>query len=53
MGPQLVILIEIKDIDFVAYEVIHPEMKPSEQMKLLSSMNIKMTNYVLNNNISN
>lgn len=24
------------DIDFVAYEVVHPEMKPSEQMKFLS-----------------
>ena len=53
INQKKVNLDKIKDIDFVAYEVIHPEMKPSEQMKMLSSMNIKMTNYVLNKNISN
>jgi len=27
------------DIDFVAYEVVHPELKPSEQFKLLEKLN--------------
>ena len=41
---------KIKDIKFVAYEVIKPEMKPSEQMNYLSQLNI---DYVLNKNVSN
>jgi NAD-dependent DNA ligase len=31
------------DIDFVAYEVIEPERKPSDQMSLLKSLNIEVT----------
>lgn len=29
-----------RDIDFVAYEVLHPELKPSNQMALLSEQNV-------------
>lgn len=32
---------QLRDMDFVAYEVIEPVMKPSEQMKFLSSMGLR------------
>ena len=32
---------EIRDIDFVAYEVIVPELKPSKQMEMLEKSNVK------------
>jgi NAD-dependent DNA ligase len=35
------------DVDFVAYEVMQPELKPSEQMKLLESLNVDV---VINQN---
>ena len=38
---------KLSNIDFVAYEVIKPEVTPLEQMKLLESMNVK---YVKNCN---
>ena len=32
---------KIKNIDFVAYEVIKPSLKPSEQMEFLETLNVK------------
>jgi NAD-dependent DNA ligase len=32
---------DIRSIDFVAYEVIHPTLKPSEQFALLTSLDVK------------
>jgi NAD-dependent DNA ligase len=31
---------KVKDLNFVAYEVIKPELKPSEQMKLLETLDV-------------
>ena len=36
---------KIKDIDFVAYEVIIPTMKPSEQFEFLKTLDIKMVSF--------
>jgi len=36
---------KIKDIDFVAYEVIVPSMKPSEQFEFLKTLDIKMVRF--------
>ncbi len=42
-------------IDFLAYEVVYPKMRPSAQMKTLDSMNVENVYYettdVLNNNL--
>jgi NAD-dependent DNA ligase len=43
----------IKDIDFVAYEVIHPQLKPSEQMEFLGSQAVDVVRHVTCNSISN
>ena len=43
----------IKDIDFVAYELIKPELKPSEQMKLLKNEKIDTVKYEVKKNITN
>ncbi len=40
-------------LDFVAYEVIQPEMKPHEQMKHLSTLHIKSVIYTYSAMISN
>jgi DNA ligase (NAD+) len=39
----------VNDLEFVAYEVIEPQLKPSEQISLIKSMNIKC---VLSNQIN-
>ena len=36
---------KIKNISFVAYEIICPEMKPSEQLKKLGTMDIEIVHY--------
>jgi len=46
---RIVIDEKINDIDFVAYEVIKPILKPSDQMKLLEYINVKT---VFNENVS-
>lgn len=43
----------LKDIDFVAYEVIHPQLKPSDQMHLLSSQHVDVVRHIISENISN
>tara|TARA_B100000035_G_scaffold234966_1_gene203214 strand:+ start:1230 stop:4589 length:3360 start_codon:yes stop_codon:yes gene_type:complete len=43
----------IKDIDFVAYELIKPELKPSEQMNFLEKLNIKLVKHIVKQNIDN
>ena len=36
---------KVKDINFVVYEVIKPELKPSAQMEFLSKLNVDFVNY--------
>lgn len=43
----------IYDLDFVAYELIQPECKPSEQLERLQAMNMKTVYYVKTDTISN
>jgi NAD-dependent DNA ligase len=44
---------KIKDVDFVAYEVIKPVLKPSEQMSYLRVSNVKVVLNTLEAKISN
>ena len=44
---------KVKDLDFVAYEVIQPELKPSEQMALLTSLDVEVVRFVEEAEISN
>jgi NAD-dependent DNA ligase len=41
------------DIDFVAYEIIEPSLKPSEQMKMLDELNVANVLYETHNEINN
>ena len=41
------------DIDFVAYEVVYPTMRPSAQMKTLDKLNVNNVHYEIVDNISN
>jgi NAD-dependent DNA ligase len=43
----------VKDIHFVAYEVIKPVKKPSEQMELLSTLDINVVVYKFENVLTN
>ena len=43
----------IKDMDFVAYEVIKPDIKPSEQMKMLEELGFKTVQNSTKEDISN
>ncbi len=43
----------IKDVHFVAYEVIVPELKPSEQLTYLETLNVESVTYKIVSNISN
>ena len=42
-----------KDIDFIAYEVIEPVLKPSEQMKFLQSNGFKTVSHITKSDLSN
>ena len=42
-----------RDLNFVAYEVIKPELKPSDQMKLLERMNVEVVLHKTEADISN
>ena len=42
-----------KDIDFVAYEVINPVLKCSDQMKFLENLNVITVKYKVENDVSN
>ncbi len=44
---------EIKDISFVAYEVLYPEMKPSDQMKLLETLDVETVLYSVDKKTGN
>jgi NAD-dependent DNA ligase/DNA polymerase/3'-5' exonuclease PolX len=44
---------KIRDIEFVAYEIIKPDLKPQDQMKLLEELNIVNVLYEIHENISN
>ena len=44
---------KVQDLDFVAYEVIQPEMKPSEQMALLTNANVECVRFVEEKTVSN
>ena len=43
----------IKDVHFVAYEVINPELKPSQQMEFLQSLNVQPVSYKIIDKLSN
>jgi DNA ligase (NAD+) len=43
----------ISDVHFVAYEVIKPDKKPSEQMDFLSTLDIEIVLYNVTSNITN
>lgn len=43
---------KIKDICFVAYEIICPEMKPSDQFKKLETMDIEIVHYDVDNKLT-
>lgn len=43
----------IRDLDFVAYEVIKPEVNPSEQMNMLTEMNVEVVRFLVENSVSN
>jgi NAD-dependent DNA ligase/DNA polymerase/3'-5' exonuclease PolX len=43
----------IKDLHFVAYEVMKPEMKPSEQMSFLKTLDVEIVLYKLESKIRN
>ena len=44
---------KIKDVNFVAYEIISPIKKPSEQLNHLKSLDIETVQYRIDENISN
>lgn len=50
-----IVVESIKDVHFVAYEVIYPVMKPSDQMKFIESHGFECVPYILkpSNQISN
>ena len=43
----------IKDINFVAYEVIKPDLKPSEQMSYLKTLDVECVFYKIESTLSN
>jgi DNA ligase (NAD+) len=43
----------IRDVDFVAYEVIMPSMKPSDQLSYLTQIGVKTVRYEIKNTITN
>jgi NAD-dependent DNA ligase len=43
----------VKDINFVAYEVIKPELKPSAQMDFLKTLDVECVFYKIENKLSN
>jgi DNA ligase (NAD+) len=43
----------VKDVHFVAYEVIKPVMKPSEQMDFLQTLNVEKVRSTIENKLSN
>jgi len=43
----------IKDVHFVAYEVIKPQLKPSQQMEFLQTLNVEPVSYKLVDILSN
>lgn len=44
---------KFKDIEFVAYEVIVPNLKPVEQMKLLDGLNVTNVLYTIEKDVNN
>ena len=43
----------IRDLDFVAYEIIKPEIKPSEQMNMFTDMDVEVVRFIVENSVSN
>uniref|UniRef100_A0A6C0LKA9 DNA polymerase beta n=1 Tax=viral metagenome TaxID=1070528 RepID=A0A6C0LKA9_9ZZZZ len=43
----------IRDLDFVAYEVIKPEYKASVQMKTLTDMDVEVVRFLIESSVSN
>ncbi|MAV56569.1 MAG: hypothetical protein CMI79_03455 [Candidatus Pelagibacter sp.] len=44
---------KVQDLNFVAYEVVEPEMKPSEQMALLTNANVECVRFIEEKTVSN
>ena len=44
---------KIRDLDFVAYELIKPEMKPYDQMMSMSKMSMEVVMFLKKDNVSN
>lgn len=43
----------VQDLHFVAYEIIKPAVKPSQQMDMLATLNVEPVMYQLTNSLSN
>ena len=44
---------KISDLDFIAYEMIRPSLKPSSQMKKLEDFSFQVVQYVFNKDLTN
>ena len=53
INQKKIITERLADLDFVAYELIRPEMKPSEQFNALTDMNIEVARFDVEEDISN
>ena len=53
INSKTIDLDKLADVDFVAYEVICPQLIPSEQMRLLDSQPINVVRHVITETISN
>lgn len=43
----------VQDLHFVAYEIIQPQLKPSEQMEILATINVERVSYQVTDTLSN
>lgn len=53
INQKKIITDRLADLDFVAYELIRPEMKPSEQFNALTDMNIEVARFDAEEDVSN
>ena len=53
INQKKIITDRLSDVDFVAYELIRPELKPSEQFSSLTNMDIEVARFIVEQDISN
>ena len=53
VNSKTVDISKVNDMRFVAYEVIKPELKPSKQMELLTSLNVEVVRNVKTDKVTN